>query len=654
MYNGIGLQTARGSGTNGYVQTNKFFVRPKTNKVVVDAGGKGGFGENQGTAGVTRKPNKEILEHDRKRQIQLKLIVLEETLSEQGYTEAEIAEKLEQTRQTLDAESEAAAGSSDKVSETQTHQIAARKEKQMEKLRDALKIGYENENRKKQIELQALDSGLSGNDYDKSKSHRIDGRMDKIKGKGVPKYQKKGDPEDSSDSDSLGESTGRVKKKNMKAHKETESDIDYKKRSKKSTRNEDSAESDSGGESIQRFKNKKSRKGHKDTDYKTRSKKSTRNEDSAENDSGGESIQRFKKNKKGKKWLKDTDSDGSETRAKKSRTDDSTDSDSDVGECTERVTKKNVEERKQIDSDGSEIDYKKRTKKSTRKHRKSRRHSETEVSSRSSSESDYVDGDQGGKKLLQHVCQGGDSKFSRYGQNRRESRKDGDRHESEHKRDDEQKLNDKHERVAGYGKLRKRHEEESCKEYESSKRTRYDDSRSPGDKDISRLGHDIKERMKDGQSRKHKRDEENLKEKHERDHVKVREGHEEGVGRKLHEGDVEYEPLKRGKYHDSRSTGDKNLCRYMQDSGEKMKDDESQARKHKIDNADADDVKQKHESVADHGRLGKEHGEEIDGRRRERDRDYSSSKRGRCDDSRSTGRRRRYDDDIYYDGGSKH
>ena len=27
MYNGIGLQTVRGSGTNGYVQTNKAYVK---------------------------------------------------------------------------------------------------------------------------------------------------------------------------------------------------------------------------------------------------------------------------------------------------------------------------------------------------------------------------------------------------------------------------------------------------------------------------------------------------------------------------------------------------------------------------------------------------------------------------------------------------
>ncbi|KAI4302090.1 hypothetical protein MLD38_037877 [Melastoma candidum] len=70
MYNWIGLQTPRGSGTNGYIQTNKFFVKPKTGRV---ADAPRCFEGDQGTAGVTRKPNKEILEHDRKRQIELKL-----------------------------------------------------------------------------------------------------------------------------------------------------------------------------------------------------------------------------------------------------------------------------------------------------------------------------------------------------------------------------------------------------------------------------------------------------------------------------------------------------------------------------------------------------------------------------------------------------
>jgi len=57
-----------------------------------------GLEADQGSAGLTRKPNKEILEHDRKRQIQLKLVILEDKLIDQGYTDAEIAEKLEEAR----------------------------------------------------------------------------------------------------------------------------------------------------------------------------------------------------------------------------------------------------------------------------------------------------------------------------------------------------------------------------------------------------------------------------------------------------------------------------------------------------------------------------------------------------------------------------
>ncbi|TKY58210.1 Serine/arginine repetitive matrix protein 2 [Spatholobus suberectus] len=142
MYNGIGLQTPRGSGTNGYIQSNKFFVKPKISKVAENTKG---FEADQGTAGVTRKPNKEILEHDRKRQIQLKLVILEDKLIDQGYTDAEIAEKLEEARQNLEATEETdgpapVSASDKKVSDTQTHQIAARKEKQMEALKAALGI----------------------------------------------------------------------------------------------------------------------------------------------------------------------------------------------------------------------------------------------------------------------------------------------------------------------------------------------------------------------------------------------------------------------------------------------------------------------------------------------------------------------------------
>ncbi|MFS7908197.1 hypothetical protein Hanom_Chr01g00080381 [Helianthus anomalus] len=72
MYNGTGLQTARGSGSNGYVQSNKFIVKPKTNRTLT--------GGND-VAGRFRKPNVEHEhEHERKRQMEIKLVVLEEKL----------------------------------------------------------------------------------------------------------------------------------------------------------------------------------------------------------------------------------------------------------------------------------------------------------------------------------------------------------------------------------------------------------------------------------------------------------------------------------------------------------------------------------------------------------------------------------------------
>ena len=98
MYNGIGLQTPHGSRTNGYIQSNKFFVRPKPARVE----GKE-FEEVQGAGGVTKKSNQDILGHDRKRQIDLKLALLQDTLAEEGYTDNEILDKVEEARKVMEA-----------------------------------------------------------------------------------------------------------------------------------------------------------------------------------------------------------------------------------------------------------------------------------------------------------------------------------------------------------------------------------------------------------------------------------------------------------------------------------------------------------------------------------------------------------------------
>lgn len=77
MYNGIGLLTARGSGTSGYVSTNKFNLRgpPRTGggPVALDAEGP-----------KQKKANQDIIEHNRKREIEAKVFELQDQLEEDG------------------------------------------------------------------------------------------------------------------------------------------------------------------------------------------------------------------------------------------------------------------------------------------------------------------------------------------------------------------------------------------------------------------------------------------------------------------------------------------------------------------------------------------------------------------------------------------
>ena len=81
MYNGIGLSTVRGSGTSGHVQANKFAVRNRA--------GNSGYGPDRrnGTSSSSRpkQPNAAILEHNRLREIEVKLAELEDELEEKGY-----------------------------------------------------------------------------------------------------------------------------------------------------------------------------------------------------------------------------------------------------------------------------------------------------------------------------------------------------------------------------------------------------------------------------------------------------------------------------------------------------------------------------------------------------------------------------------------
>lgn len=84
MYNGIGLQTTRGSGTNGFVQRNLSHINTskKDNRQTYDYNDPsilGGF-----ESSLVKKPNKDILDHNRKRNVEVKCLELQVTLEDEG------------------------------------------------------------------------------------------------------------------------------------------------------------------------------------------------------------------------------------------------------------------------------------------------------------------------------------------------------------------------------------------------------------------------------------------------------------------------------------------------------------------------------------------------------------------------------------------
>lgn len=81
MYNGIGLTTPRGSGTNGHVQKNWAYVRTEK-KANINYRTEEDLAKLEAIA--NRQPNKDILDHERKRKMEVKCAEFEENLEKQG------------------------------------------------------------------------------------------------------------------------------------------------------------------------------------------------------------------------------------------------------------------------------------------------------------------------------------------------------------------------------------------------------------------------------------------------------------------------------------------------------------------------------------------------------------------------------------------
>ena len=136
MYNGVGLQTARGSGTSGYVQTNIARLQPGQKSKLQD------YGKilkqlKDAPQPLPKPPNQELINHEKKRKIEGQLFSMGKKLRAEGV-------KSEEEIQTVIKEERAKMFSNMKnegaVNMHNAHEAALAKQHHMEKLKIALKI----------------------------------------------------------------------------------------------------------------------------------------------------------------------------------------------------------------------------------------------------------------------------------------------------------------------------------------------------------------------------------------------------------------------------------------------------------------------------------------------------------------------------------
>ncbi|KAF8137364.1 hypothetical protein EV363DRAFT_1293633 [Boletus edulis] len=127
MYNGIGLTTPRGSGTNGYVQRNLSILR--THETAAERAAAWDVAPPK-----HREPDEAILEHERKRKVEVKCLELQLKLEDDGLEEAEIESKVAALREELLADLASLATSAKNLKSSDTHAIAAAKKTELDKM----------------------------------------------------------------------------------------------------------------------------------------------------------------------------------------------------------------------------------------------------------------------------------------------------------------------------------------------------------------------------------------------------------------------------------------------------------------------------------------------------------------------------------------
>ncbi|KAL5121428.1 RNA-splicing factor [Pleosporales sp. CAS-2024a] len=141
MADNVGLTTPRGSGTSGYVQKNRSLLRPRDKTAPYPK-------DWEHARHRPRQPDAEILEHEAKREIEVKVLELRDKLEEEGVDEDDMDDQCEALRRKLDQERQEGNGlcpNAKRFKSHQVHDLAKAKMEESERLRKALGISADYE-----------------------------------------------------------------------------------------------------------------------------------------------------------------------------------------------------------------------------------------------------------------------------------------------------------------------------------------------------------------------------------------------------------------------------------------------------------------------------------------------------------------------------
>ncbi|EPS41214.1 hypothetical protein H072_4918 [Dactylellina haptotyla CBS 200.50] len=140
MSSNVGLSTPRGSGTSGYVQRNLSHIRPRDPNQQYNPKDYDKFQKHK-----QRQPDREILDHDRKRNVEVKCLELRDKLEDEEMDEDEIEERVTALRNALMGQLDSQRVDARGLKSHQVHELAQAKMAENARLQRALQISSDYE-----------------------------------------------------------------------------------------------------------------------------------------------------------------------------------------------------------------------------------------------------------------------------------------------------------------------------------------------------------------------------------------------------------------------------------------------------------------------------------------------------------------------------